>query len=223
MRKLIRPALFVFARLGVFLSITAWIVTHWWTFTIGSLVIPDPFVLRSDGLIVTNPWMEYGQGGEFMTGGFGHSSLAAEKEPEAPATVDYEEPTTIADWDAANDPERNALWEAERKANTLQIKSENLSLLIDGGIPEPLDPSVDYELEPIRDYLRITPRGCAYDDYHEFPLWTEFAPGVAVVKFQDAVDEVLLRHWLIVSIFILFYATLRFIYRMKPDGGEGDA
>ena len=37
MRSLIRPALFAVARLGLFLSVVAWVVGHWWEVEIAGL------------------------------------------------------------------------------------------------------------------------------------------------------------------------------------------
>ena len=48
-------------------------------------------------------------------------------------------------------------------------------------------------------------------------------PGIAACWVAGRLDAVFIHHWLIVSAFILFYATLKFIYSRKPDGGEGDA
>ena len=54
MRDLIRPTLFILARLGLFLAVVAWIVGQWWQVT---CALP----VSSDGVAVWICALEYGE------------------------------------------------------------------------------------------------------------------------------------------------------------------
>ncbi|APZ91284.1 hypothetical protein [Fuerstiella marisgermanici] len=204
MRSLIRPALFMTIRLGLFLSVVAWGVGQWWEVQIFDRQITHGITFCETGVILQSHWIGsepggFGAGASYLSPPF----MGAEVSNESPGTNDEK-----IDPDAAvAEIQSIELDESE----TVTVVSDNLSLVIRSGPP----PQQSHDVTVDRlSFLRVDVNEAGlFDDFTVSPadpdLWR--APGVTALHSQIKID-----YWLGVFTFATLYTVLKYVYRKRP-------
>lgn len=191
MRELIRPTLFMVARLGLFLAVMAWVMVRWWVIQICIPPVDYFAAINVHGLVITDPWPSPLSGGP---GSF---------------------PFTTNSWSSLEDELTS--FDLDDSATHTGAEDFIDGLSFGGPAAVDLDPKVDYTLEPIPGWVELTPRHSLFDYYQDVEFVSVF-PGVAQSPSSNGwAFPVAIRHWLIVISFFASNVILHIICRKRSE------